>query len=197
MSWSSAQRTRGYTLIEVLIAVAIFSALSLAAYSALDGMSKASRASQDHAQSLAGLQIMLQRMESDIQSLVVRPRFDQSVSSTADDFFGQASGFGGLRSGWENPLDLPRASLQRFQYRWVDGRLERMYWPSLYGGRDQTPQIETIGDEVEAVAFRYLSADGRWQPTWRPSPQAGLPRAVELSIEHQKFGSIRRLVVLQ
>ena len=185
---------RGYTLIEVLIAVGIFSALSLAAYSALDAISKAKVASETHAEVLADLQWVLQRFESDMQSLVARPRLNGADGS---DFFGQANGLGGIRSGWANPLDQPRSQLQRFQYQWSSDGLVRSYWPRLYGDAATVPQQEPLTDGSVVVSFRYFSPELGWQSSWSASAVRAWPMGIEITLDHPQFGPIRRRVVVQ
>lgn len=187
----------GYTLIELLIAVSIFSALSLAAYSALDSMSRAQLASDDHAESLAELQWVLQRFESDMYSLIATPRFERNGGIDAGDFVGQANGLAGVRSGWANPLDQPRAQLQRFQYQVSADGLIRVYWPTLYGGLSATPQRDVLSESIEDVSFRYFSPELGWQTRWVAGQSRALPLAIEMTIAHPRFGVVRRMMVLQ
>lgn len=197
MSTMTNRYGQGYTLIELLIAVSIFSALSLAAYSALDSMSRAHLAGEDHAESLAELQWVLQRFESDMYSLIARPRFDGNEATDAGDFVGQANGLGGTRSGWANPLDQPRAQLQRFQYQRSADGLVRVYWPTLYGGVSATPQVDVLSETIEQVSFRYFSPELGWQTSWVAGQSRALPLAIEMTLAHPRFGSVRRMVVLQ
>lgn len=185
----------GYTLIEVLISVAIFSALSLIAYSALNTLARSSEASGAHAESLADVQMMLYRLESDVRSLVIRPRWGDNNS--AGDFFGEETVFGGVRSGWDNPLNQPRANLQRFQYRWIDQQLERWYAPTLSATMEAGVERELISDELTEFRLRYLDRAGQWRSQWRASAGEPLPRAIEVVVDHPKFGVIRRWMVIR
>ncbi len=187
---------RGYTLIEILVAVAIFSVLSLAAYSALDGLSEANRASEQHADRLAELQVMLARLSLDVHSLVGRPQFEGLPSNSGGDLVGFATRLSGVRSGWANPLNQPRADLQRFMWRFSGETLERLHWPSLYDDR-ASAQIDLVFDDLQMVSFRYLDRSSVWRDRWVAGEGEGLPRAIELTLDHGQFGRLRRLWVLE
>lgn len=186
----------GYTLIEVLISVAIFATLSLVAYSALDGLSKASVATDGFEKDLARLQLAIVRLDGDIQSLVARPTWGQSAADHGGEFFGRASAIGGLRSGWANPTAQPRASVQRFQWQWQNNRLERLYWSSLHTDRSDAVQVEVVLEDISAWSMQYLTHSGQWQTQWTPSAQQSLPKAVAYTFDHPRFGEIRRVLVV-
>lgn len=192
---SSFQQELGYTVIEILIAVSIFAVVSVAAYGALDGLSKATEATDAHAEDLAELQYVFARLSSDIQSLVAKPRFDE-LQPQKPMFFGQSTQWGGLRSGWANPLNQPRAQLQRFMWRRSGESLERLYWPRIYDDQS-SPQVDLVFDQVLGLSVRYLGANGAWQDRWDSQLNEPLPRAIELNLDHRRFGRVRRLWVLE
>lgn len=197
MRWDRYKRWMGgYTLIEVLIAIGIFSVLSLSAYSALNTLSSATEAAEVHGEVLSDLQLTIARLDADLQSVVGRPSFDASVSRLEGDFFGQATAFGGIRSGWANPLGQPRAELQRFQWQFEAGTLQRLYWPTLYPTRRSDVQVESLAVDLEGWSIRYFSPSLGWQTQWQARPGEALPQAVELILDHARYGEIRRLIVL-
>lgn len=186
----------GYTLIEILMAIGIFSVLSLIAYSALNTLSSATEAAEVQGEMLADLQLTIARLDADLQSVVGRPSFDASVSSAGGDFFGQATAFGGIRSGWTNPLGQARSELQRFQWQFEAGTLQRLYWPTVYPTRRSDVQVESLAVELEGWSIRYFSPTLGWQSQWQARPGEALPQAVELILNHARYGEIRRLIVL-
>ncbi len=195
-SHPSKRAQAGYTLIEILIAIAIFSALSLSAYTALNALSKASQAAEQQSIALAQLQQTMARLDADVRSVVGRPSFAATPDLLVHDFSGQAKAFGAIRSGWANPLGQPRAELQRFQWQFQAGTLQRLYWPTLYPSERSVAQVESLAVDVEDWSIRYLSPSRGWQSQWESRPGEALPKAIEIILNHAHYGEIRRLIVL-
>ena len=190
------KRLTGYTLIEILIAASIFSALSLAAYTAVDSLARASVATEAHAAKLARIQYFLNRFSSDAQALVSRPQFNDDPSRQEPALVGDAAGFRALRSGWDNPLNQPRSNLQRFEWIHSGTTLQRRHWPTLYQVGSE-PLFDDVLEGVDGLSLRYLDASGRWRDRWGDEPGQRLPRAIEAQIRHADFGLLRRVWVIE
>jgi len=184
----------GFTLIELLIAVAIFSAMGSSVYLALDGLSQAAASSETFEADLSQLQWATARLDADIQALISRPRWGES--GAAGDFLGRATSLGGVRSGWANPTAQPRAQLQRFQWQWQAGRLERLFWPRLHEQSGDQVRTETVLASVSDWSLRYYDAQNGWRSVWTPRSNQRLPEAVEYAFVHPRFGAIRRRLVI-
>jgi general secretion pathway protein J len=106
------------------------------------------------------------------------------------------------RSGWRNPLGQPRADLQRVRWQLSGEQWQRQYWTVLDQAQDSQPQVQKALEGVTALQLRYLDEQGAWQTSWPPqeSNQAealtALPQAVELVLQHRRYGEIRRLLRL-
>lgn len=191
--------TRGFTLIETLVAVLVFALLATAAYSALNSLTQAATAQRAHAQQLDALQHTLTRFETDLRSAVWRPvRTPDGQWEPA--LWGSAEQVSFTRSGWLNPLDQPRAELQRLRWSWDAQTLSRGSWPVLDRTAGTPYQSDWRLDEVLAFELRYRTDTGQWVSQWPIEPavitEAPLPTAVELWITVEPWGRLRRLVVL-
>ena len=68
--------------------------------------------------------------------------------------------------------------------------------------QDSQPQVQKALEGVTALQLRYLDEQGNWLTNWPPqeSNQAealtALPQAVELVLQHRRYGEIRRLLRL-
>jgi len=106
------------------------------------------------------------------------------------------------RAGWRNPLGQPRAEVQRVRWQLSGEQWQRRYWRVLDRAQDSAPQIQQALDGVESLSLRYLDKDGQWQPDWPPANASGdglltdLPRAIELRLQHRRYGELRRLLRL-
>ncbi len=194
---------RGFTLLELLIAVSVFALMSAIAYGGLRSVLHARAATDEQAAALRELQLAEMFLAGDLRSLIARPvRDDYGDSQGAlrvDELGEQRLVL--TRAGWSNPLDAPRSELQRVAWGIEDGHLVRLYWPTL----DRLPGSEALRVEllagVQALGVRLLDAAGQWHTQW-PDERAGvtsdstLPRAIEVTLETERYGAIRRLYPL-
>lgn len=187
---------RGYTLVEVLIAVTVFAILAGTVYAALNTLSQAAFVHRERSAELAELQRALVRLETDLRQLTVRP-VRASDRQLLPALAGQAGQLEATRAGWANPQQHRRSQLQRFAWSANRDRLVRTSWSVT----DRTPATPAVAEEVlaglEALEFGYYSADGRWLEQWpEDGASAGLPRAVRYRMETTGFGQVERIVVL-
>jgi general secretion pathway protein J len=193
----------GFTLIEVLVAMFIFAILSALAYGTLSQTLLSAEILSDRMDRLQALQRTMRMLTDDMYQLTPRP-----VRDELGDNFGPAldtgfqSGFAIelTRSGWNNPMVLPRSTLQRAAYRIEDEELIRYHWTVLDRTLSNEPVSVALLDGVESIQFRFFLADGEFTDQWPPLSQAGpanvrlRPRAVEIILRLVDEGEITRLV---
>jgi general secretion pathway protein J len=188
---------RGFTLLEMLVAIAIFALASALAYGGLDALVRARQQLDATQERLGRLQFALGLLERDLRSVAPRPvRDDYGVTHGALE--GSGDRLEVTHGGLANALALPRAELERVGWRSLDGRLQRRRYPALDRTPASTPFDDDLLDQVESLRFRYLDAQGRAQPQW-PPPRGGteaLPRAVIVTLTLADFGELRRVLEL-
>ncbi len=84
-----------------------------------------------------------------------------------------------VRGGWSNPANQRHPAIQRVEYWWRDGRIERVGYAVADGG--EPPEPATLFDHVTDVQLRYRAPKGEWLDVWQQQPNQ-LPVAVELVI---------------
>ncbi len=194
---------RGFTLIEVLVALAVFGVLSLLAYMSLGQTLGNADLLTERMDRLQAIQRTVRYLSNDLMQAAPRPVRTELGDSMAPSVFTNLSADFALevtRGGWGNPAGLPRSTLQRTAYRIEDEELVRYHWRVL----DRTYANEPIGtillDDVESLIFRFLQADGEWIEIWPPQGSEGAaglrarPRAVEIVLTLTGEGKITRLV---
>ena len=195
----------GFTLLELLMAMAVFSVMSAMAYGGLASILTMRQTLERQADDLGALQMTFNRLETDLEQAVVR--LHRNESTLTNPAFSGGEGLDFLleftRGGWSNPRQIARSGLQRVAYRWKDRSLERYYWSTLDGMSQETPQSSRLLEHVGAVEIRFLDSNQTWHSFWPPNLGAGLsasglaqtplPRAVEIIIEKQGWGRMRRL----
>jgi len=198
---NSRQRAQGFTLLEILIAIAIFASLSLAAYQILQGVLRSDQISKAHDQSLTDLQRGMLLIERDFLQMVARKsRFNGLEGDKRKVLYAgvgvvdsDSQGIEFNRLGWTNPFNLlPRSTLLRVGYRVQNQQLQRVY--SLYPdvASDENDYEQVLLDNVEALTFRFWN--NGWVDTW--SDDDALPSGIEMTIESQRYGEIKRVFVL-
>lgn len=203
LSYKSRQlaNNAGFTLIEILVAIAIFAVLSLAAYEILQGVLRSGEISKEHDKNLIEIQRGMLFIERDFQQMVART----SRTSGVDDeklqvlYAGKGildSEYQGIefnRVGWINPLNLlPRSNVLRVGYRVQNGQLQRLYYlhPDIMSGQEQQQQI--LLNDVENLTFRFW--DGDWVNTWTST--TAIPQGIEINITSKHYGELRRVFML-
>ena len=195
---------RGFTLLELLIAIAIFALLGLGTYRMLDSVLQTDKVTRSHEAQLRELVRAMAAFERDLLQVQARPVRDPFGDPRAA-LLAEAGDDGALelsRSGWRNPLAQPRASLQRVRWQRSGEQWQRLYWTVLDQAQDSQPQVQQALDGVTALQLRYRDAKGVWHDSWPPESGPGedgltrLPQALELLLEHRRYGQLRRLLRL-
>jgi general secretion pathway protein J len=98
-----------------------------------------------------------------------------------------------VRNGWSNPGEAARPSLQRVEYRVVDGRLERRVSPYLDGARAGPPQVLCRGVKDAVVTFIQ---DGSEAQAFSASSDRPLPDAVRIVMTLDGVGRLEQLFLV-
>jgi general secretion pathway protein J len=186
----------GFTLLEVLIAIAIFSVVSLASFTIFDTVLRGDENSKKRSERQNELQRAFLLIERDFTQIAKRSMRisgeapGSSFLQTSDDSFladEQAIAF--VRSGWTNPgLLLPRSEMQSVAYRVVDETLERLHFNFVDAVEGEEPKVRLLITGITSLAFEYY--DGKeWKKKWSGKL---LPQAIAIEIETQDYGLIRR-----
>ena len=206
----------GFTLIEVLIAMAITGVIALLAYSSLNTVITSVDAVRREASQTHQLNRAFQVLSRDLRQVVER--------SIRDEFDGLESALEGgplarqtlafTRAGWHNTVDLPRSTLQRVAYYLEDEQLIRASWAVLDRAGSAEPREVTLLRDVEAFDVQFLQDVGQLRidrgieldrrlgaDNWiadvsQPGSVIGLPAALVIRLELEGWGEVERLYVL-
>ena len=193
---TTAVRQRGFTLLELLVALAIFALVSVMAYGGLASVLDQQFATDDIAAQLARLQKTYLLLQRDFEQVVPRPVRDEYGDTLAPLLGDSQLQF--TRGGWSNPAGHPRSSLRRVAYRLEDQELTRYAWSVLDRAQNSEPLEQPLLDGVTEIRSRYLAKNDEWQDSWPPATVTAtgdtetfsLPLAVEIQLEHERFGLV-------
>ena len=197
---------RGFSLFELLVAIAVFAALAAAAYAGLAEIARARGALAAHQDRFAGTVRAVSALERDLQQAASRPVRGNARGEELPALAGASDRIELTRLGFANPRAETRSNLERVSYSVGDGKLQRARYAVLDRAPDTVAAPSALLDQVEALRLRYLGTDGIWRDAWPPSELANgvpglsmtevLPRAVEFRIDATGIGELRRIVEL-
>ena len=210
------QAARGFTLVEVLIALAITAFVAAVAYTSLSTVItgvESARAGAERTQAINRTFMLLSR---DLRQFVERPVRDEFGDTEPALSGGEAARFAlsFTRAGWHNPNGLPRSHLQRVNYRFEDQALWRESYPVLDRAGDTEGTPVRLLDDVDYLELAFLGSvdqlrlgrgtnvDTRqWPENWvvdtsDPGALPSPPVAIEVTLGLPDLGEITRLYVL-
>lgn len=198
-----SRRTNGFTLIEVLVAMAVFAVLTLLAYMAIGQTLSNADMLTTRMDRLQAIQRTMRYLGNDLATASPRPVRNELgdtylpavMVSAANDF-----ALAVTHGGWSNPAGLPRSTQQRTVYKIEDGKLFRVYYQVLDATYANDAISTEILDGVELLEFRLVQDNGQTTNQWPPIGAQGTggaqlrPRAVEIILTLEDEGEIRRII---
>ena len=202
----SNNKSSGFTLIEVLVSISIFSILSALAYGALNQSLSTSDKLSEKIDRNQGIQRGIRIIEQDLMQLAKRPIRSEIGNTeinalTTNNVNGYAVEFS--RHGWANRLGSKRSTLQRVAYNHIDNKLIRYHWNVL--DKTYSNQIDTneLFDNLDEVTFLFMKDNNEWIKEWPPieviqdESRSILPNAIKITFIFNDLGEIYRLLEIK
>lgn len=195
---SRRKNAQGFTLIEVLVAIAVFASLSLAAYQVVNQVQLSNAQSLEKTARLQELQRALVFMDNDFRQMALRKtRSDGDAPSDKllqyDDYLLDSDGKGVIfsRLGWQNPQQIfPRGEVTKVGYRIRNEKLERVWWRYSDTPAGQKPLSRPVLSQVESISMTFFDGNA-WVKEWNKSKQ--LPGAVSMVLTLKDYGEVERI----
>ncbi len=187
---------RGFTLMEVLVAISIFALIGVASYRMLSSVMQTDTRIAAHEAQMRAVNRAFWLLQQDIEQLMRRNVRDASGAMAATDNYLLVQNDSDIplqftRGGRANPLGLSRSSMQRVAYavghhpdyensdsphyhdeRWY---LLRYTWPMLDGAGDKKQaHIQIVLPDIESMTIGVLTKQGT-QATWPPLTNSSDP----------------------
>lgn len=173
---------RGFTLVELLVAVAVLAIVAVLGWRGLDGIVRSRQALTEQMDQTRGAQLAFAQLQSDLEQLASQASLRQRQQLVAD-----ATRIDFVRTVF---TEGEPSRLQVVSYRIRDGVLLRResagtrdllqldkLWQAALGDTDPAPDV-TLQAGVQAMTTR-LWENGDWQPASTPLSSAGVSAAAQ------------------
>ena len=206
-SVTALSRQRGFTLMEVLIAVSITAVIGVGVWQVMSSVVTSRDRVDAVSEEFEGLQKTFLLLERDLRQVVSRPvrniygDYEPAMTSQGEEFELIVT-----HQGWRNPLGKQRSELQRSAWEYTGDEVRRRYWIMLDQPQEEESQDQLLLSDVTEFSVRFLDENRDWQESWPPpnqgtptgpgAPVIPLPLAVEVTLEHDRFGELSRLFLM-
>ncbi len=201
---------RGFTLIEVLIALFVSAIVAVMAYRGLDSAVQQRQSLQTAAERSNQILQFWTLLERDLTQIAPRPIKDAYEQQPAlrggvvlDDFLAFT------RAGWSNPAGQQRSNMLRVSYAFQDDTIVRAIWRDVDATAQSEPQSLVVLRGVEDISVMFLNAapnarddglGGEWLVEWglqgSENDMTAIPQAIEVVVNTNDFGEVRRIFEL-
>ena len=192
-------KSAGFTLIEMLVALAVTSLLMVAGSTLLIQTVRSGQMVEARTEMVRDQDAAHSLLRDDLANATLRLTQPPNGLDAPKAFSGGFSTLEPLlaftRAGWINPGHVePRGDLQRVEYFLIDGNLVRRAWlrpDPVYN----TPYADrVIAEDLDSVGLRFLTGTS-WQLDW-PGQSDTLPDLVELTFVFGEGDELRQLFLV-
>ncbi|MEO6927978.1 MAG: type II secretion system minor pseudopilin GspJ [Casimicrobiaceae bacterium] len=192
-------KTRGFTLVEVLIALTILALIGVLAYRAMAALADGEARLAVETSHWTTLDAFFARVESDLRAAVPRGvrhgnLREPALAATVDANGNAALTLTRASSDFD---DDPGVAGQRIGYRLQHGTVEIAYWPALDNVDAAQPLSYPLLSGVTQLRIGYVTHDGRWIAQWPVLGEPAVPTAVRIELLLADGAHLERWITLQ
>lgn len=187
----------GFTLLEIIIALAIFAILSLLVAQGLKTVTNTQQKLNTASEQWQQLTLAVALIRRDLGQIVSKPYRDTTSQNFAPVQSGTDDSFSFSRTGWQNPnATAQRSDLIRVRLALKNQTLTRTTWPLDPNSDPAQPTTQTLLQGVTQFRITYVYDGGKISAIWPISTRSkeqvnALPDMIRLSITSKKFGVIK------
>lgn len=186
-------KERGFTLVEMLVALSIFAVIASIGVGLLRASISTQDAVQDRLSAMGAVNRLRAVMASDLAQAALRPARGPGGEQLAA-FAGDGAALELVHRGGALLGDSTRPAVQRVSYRLVDGEWRRA--SAAYVDGSEPGEGDALARDITSVAIGYRDASGAWRSRWSSETERRLPMAIEISfMRRQRAPLVMRFAV--
>ncbi|MBV1911936.1 MAG: type II secretion system minor pseudopilin GspJ [Kangiellaceae bacterium] len=202
-----SNRQSGFTLLEIVVAMAIAALIGVGAMRVLDSATLTHKNIQKTGTRYNDIERALLFLSNDLQQLAPR-QFRDEFGDKKDNLFSDDSAgktfLSFTRLGRRNPAKLARSNLEKLVYMLEDSSLQRISYLYPDGMNVEQGLARTLLENVESFKIDFFDGE-EWNDFWPvenggdetdSSANSKLPVAIKISLELEDLGLIERLFVI-
>lgn len=190
----------GLTLVEILLALAIFAIIGvICAYAIRHMVDMHNRINKINA-SISDTQIALVLMQRDLHEIVDRPYLDERAHPVQTIMLGGSELSFVNASHLELSANSQHSNLQRIAYALQGKTLVRKIWPVLdEATSNNTAAIQPLLTGVDNLSFQLIDQNNRAQTVWPPPGASStqgdpMPKAVIVKMSIKGWGELEKII---
>jgi general secretion pathway protein J len=199
MQQQPLKKTAGFTLLEILVALFIFTIIAVIMTRALHTVFDSQAVTEKRAARLGELQMSTLLLSRDMEQMIDRP-IKNAERTTEAALIGTAKNITFTHGGLANPLgQLQRSTLQRTSYFVEKNNLVRQTWEVLDQAPTSKPSNRILLKDVTSIRFDYLDVEGHYNNRWPPpnKPKAPVfPKAVKVTLVIAHWGTMTQTYLI-
>jgi len=184
-------RERGFTLLELLVAMAVLAVVGMLGYRGLNSVLDAEARLQFESRRWNDVSLLFSQLSEDLTMAVARTTRDGADHTSPALLVSDSASASAATD--EAQLVVTRLGIgegtaaqsapRRVGYRLRDGALQYLVWPDLDAAPGTKPAAYELLAGVADLQWQALDLDGRWATIWPADrPVNTLPRAVSVRI---------------
>ena len=192
---------RGFTLIELMVAVVIFAIISVVSYRIISSLVTTKQVAGAAQEKWGNLSLTMSNLGNSFNRTIPLLVRDQD-GNILPAIYGKPKLNGVYDSQLELSLSgyvgdevLGNSPPKRIGYRFYSGSLYLVSWPALNRVVTTQPEIDLLADNVQTFVVTYLYPDSEWRDSWPPigGDPASVPKGVKLSFSLKSGESLERV----